>query len=102
MGCFFVLLGGLAPRFAFFVFWILRPARVDAVFDTFIWPALGIIFVPLATLLYAVLYTPGVGLTGWEWFWVAMAGLLDVIHWTASAARRQELTPARYQSGPPV
>ena len=54
-----------------------RPALVGAAFSSFIWPLLGIIFLPFATLLYVVLYTPGIGLTGWEWFWVVIAGLLD-------------------------
>jgi hypothetical protein len=92
MGCLLVILGGLAPRLGLFVFWILRPDRVDAAFDTFIWPFLGIIFFPLATLLYAVLWVPG-GLGGWEWFWVVLAGILDVAHWAGSAARRRDLQP---------
>jgi hypothetical protein len=41
MGCLFAVLGGLAPRFAFFVYWILRPAQVDAAFDTWIFPLLA-------------------------------------------------------------
>jgi hypothetical protein len=91
MGCLLALLGGAFPRFALFIFWILRPARVDAAFDTWLLPLLGIVFLPLATLLYAVLYTPGVGLTGWEWFWVVVAGLLDVGHMAASSTQRREL-----------
>src|SRR5262245_48113047 len=65
MGCLFAVIGGIPPRFAFFVWWIMRPAQVDAAFDTFIFPLLGIIFLPLATLLYAVLRTVG-GLSGWR------------------------------------
>ena len=48
---------------------------VDAAFATWIWPLLGIIFLPFATLMYVILYMPGVGLTGWEWFWVVFAAL---------------------------
>ena len=33
----------------------------------------------------------GVGLTGWGWFWVILAVLLDLGHLTASIARRREL-----------
>ncbi|HZX54916.1 MAG TPA: hypothetical protein VFE86_09545 [Ilumatobacteraceae bacterium] len=97
MGCLFAMLAGLFPRFAVVVFWILRPNRFDAAFDTWIVPLLGVAFLPLATLMYVILWEPG-GLTGWEWFWVAIAGVLDVTHWTASAARRNELVPVR--SGP--
>jgi hypothetical protein len=89
MGCLFAVLGGLAPRFAFFVYWILRPSQVDAAFDTWIFPLLGLIFLPLATLLYAVLWTVG-GLSGWAWFWVALAAVLDIGHSAAGAANRNQ------------
>ena len=90
MGCLFAIIGGLAPRFAFFIYWIMRPAQVDAAFDTFIFPLLGLIFLPLATLLYAVLWTVG-GLSGWAWFWVVAAAILDIAH-AASAAARSRFT----------
>jgi hypothetical protein len=88
MGCLLALFAGFFPRFALFLVWILRPLRVDAAFDTFIIPLLGIIFLPFATLMYVLLYTPGVGLLGWEWFWVAVCGVLDVLHWGASYTQR--------------
>ena len=81
MGCLFALMAGIFPRLALFIYWIARPARIDAAFDTFLLPLLGIIFLPFATLIYVLLYTPGVGLTGWEWFWVVVAGLFDILHW---------------------
>jgi hypothetical protein len=80
MGCLFAIFAGIFPRLGLFIIWILRPRLVDAAFDTWIWPALGIIFFPLATLLYVVLYQTG-GLTGWEWFWVGVAAVFDVGHW---------------------
>jgi hypothetical protein len=78
-------------QFAFFIYWIMRPAQVDAAFDTWIFPLLGLIFLPLATLLYAVLWTVG-GLSGWAWFWVALAAVLDIGHSAAAAANRRRLT----------
>lgn len=100
MGCLLAMIGAASPRFGLFVFWVLRPARVDAAFDTFVLPLIGIIFFPMATLLYAVLHTPGAGLDGWEWFWVGVAALFDVAHSSAVAARREELMPRRYQQQP--
>jgi hypothetical protein len=97
MGCLFALFAGVFPRFALIIFWILRPARVDAAFDTWLLPLLGIIFLPLATLMYAVLHIPGDSLGGWEWFWIVLAGVLDVTHWAASATQRDEV--ARLRSG---
>ena len=81
MGCLLVLFGGLFPRLAVLILWIARPERVDAAFSTWLWPLLGIIFLPFATLIYLLLYTPGKGLSGWDWFWVILAALLDIGHW---------------------
>jgi hypothetical protein len=75
-----VLMAAFFPRFALFLTWILRPGRVDAAFDSFIWPLLGIVFFPFATLMYVILHTPGVGLSGAEWFWVGLCALFDLAH----------------------
>lgn len=91
MGCIFAIFAGVFPRLALFIIWIDRPNLVDAAFNTWIWPLLGIFFFPFATLMYVLLYTPGAGLTGWEWFWVIVAALLDAGHWGTSAVRRREL-----------
>jgi hypothetical protein len=88
MGCLFAIFAGIFPRLGLFIIWIVRPKLVDAAFDTWIFPLIGIIFLPFATLMYVILYTPGVGLTGWEWFWVVVAGMLDVLHLAASARQR--------------
>src|SRR4051812_47765905 len=72
MGCLFVFFGSVFPRLTLCMVWIARPARVDAAFDTWIWPLLGVVFLPLTTLLYVVMYQVG-GLRGWDWFWLALA-----------------------------
>jgi hypothetical protein len=90
MGCLFALFGGLFPRLALLILWIARPARIDAAFDTWLWPLLGIIFLPFATLIYVLLYLPGRGVTGWDWLWVVLAGLLDVGHWGSGASQRNQ------------
>jgi hypothetical protein len=91
MGCLFAIFAGLFPRLALFIIWIARPRLVDAAFDTWIFPLLGIVFLPFGTLMYVLLYTPGVGLTGWEWFWVVFAALLDVAHIAASVRQRMQV-----------
>jgi hypothetical protein len=91
MGCLFAMFSGLFPRLALFVLWIAMPALVGAAFNTFLIPLLGIIFLPFATLIYVLFYTPGIGLTGWEWLWVILAGLLDIGHWGASYTQRNQI-----------
>ena len=95
MGCLLAVFAGFFPRLALFIIWILRPNLVDAAFNTWIWPLLGIIFFPFATLLYVILYTPGVGLSGWEWFWVVVVAVLDIAHWGVGyGQRRRSASPA--------
>ena len=91
MGCLFAMFGGLFPRLALLILWIARPALVDAAFTTFILPLLGIIFLPFTTLIYVIVYVPGVGLTGWGVFWVILALLLDIGHWGASYTQRDQV-----------
>jgi hypothetical protein len=91
MGCLFALLAGIFPRLALFIVWVARPALVSAAFSTWLLPLFGIIFLPFATLIYVILYTPGFGLTVWGWFWVILAGLFDIAHLAAGVARRREL-----------
>ncbi|HEY3007227.1 MAG TPA: hypothetical protein VGJ63_04070 [Micromonosporaceae bacterium] len=93
MGCLFALFAGFFPRLAMIMIWILRPSMVDRTFSSWVWPLLGIIFLPFATLIYVVLNQTGRGMTGWEWFWVGVAALLDVVNWGSGAARRGR--PAR-------
>jgi hypothetical protein len=91
MGCLFAIAAGVAPRLAFFIYWIARPGKVDAAFSTVLWPVLGIIFLPLTTLVYVLLYTVGVGVTGGEWFWIVLAFVLDLGHWFAGATQRNQI-----------
>ena len=91
MGFLFALFGGLFPRLALLILWIARPALVAAAFHTFILPLLGIIFLPFTTLIYVIVYIPGVGLSGWGFFWVILALLLDIGHWGASYTQRSQV-----------
>ncbi|GAA3205838.1 hypothetical protein [Actinocorallia longicatena] len=91
MGCLFALLAGVFPRFGLFIVWLARPALVSASFSSWIMPLLGIVFFPLATLLYVIFYASGAGLSGGEWFWVVVAGLCDLAHWAATYSRRNQI-----------
>lgn len=88
MGCLFAIFAGAFPRLALFLVWLVRPRFVDEAFDTWIWPLLGLVFFPFATLMYVLFYTPGIGLVGWEWFWVIFAGVLDLTNLGAGAYAR--------------
>ena len=81
MPCLFALFAGMFPRIADIIIWIARPAIFDAAFKgSWFWPLLGIIFLPFTTLMYIILWSPTLGLYGWDWFWIVLAVFLDLGH----------------------
>ena len=105
MGCLLAIFAGMFPRIALVIFWLARPDRMDAVFTSFVWPVLGIVFLPFTTLIYVLLWQPVTGVTGWDWWWIALAIFLDVAHWGArrepaafGPAQPDRLTRARPQA----
>jgi hypothetical protein len=61
---------------AFLIWWLIRPLYIDSVFKGWIWPLLGLIFLPWTTLMY-VLVAPG-GVVGFDWIWLALSVLADI------------------------
>jgi hypothetical protein len=51
---------------------------------------LGIVFLPLATLFYVVLWSPA-GLVGWDWFWLVLAFFLDLGAASSGYANRDRM-----------
>ena len=87
----FAVFAGIFPRLGLFIIWVARPERVDAAFDSFIWPLLGLILLPFATLIYVILWQVG-GLSGWDWFCVG--------HYPVSRSRSHAMS-ADWPSTPP-
>src|SRR5688572_1391326 len=79
------LMAAFAPRLVFLILWIARPVYIDAVFDTFIFPLIGLIFLPFTTLMWVLLDAPPIGVEGWDWLWIVMAVILDLTHYVSSA-----------------
>jgi hypothetical protein len=50
-GCLLAFGAAFVPRLVLILAWIFSP-RWDLTFDTWIWPALGIIFAPYTTIMY--------------------------------------------------
>jgi hypothetical protein len=82
------------PRLGTLLIWLARPAMFMAAFGgNYIWPILGIIFLPFTTLMYVILWSPGIGLTTWDWLWLVLAVVLDVMHWGQTAYSNRERIP---------
>ena len=76
MCCFFTTVLFLGPRAAVLIWWLVRPIYYQAVFQSFIWPLLGLIFAPWTTLMYLLVATRGI--IGFDWVWLGIAVLADL------------------------
>ena len=92
MGCLLVLLSAFAPRLVVVFAWIARPAYFDSVFDTWIWPLLGLIFLPFTTLMWLFLGAPPEGVEGLDWLWIVLAVLLDLSHYANTYEQRDTVS----------
>jgi hypothetical protein len=101
MGCLLVLLSAFAPRLVVVFAWIARPAYVDSVFDTFIWPLLGLIFLPFTTLVWLLLGSPPLGVHGLDWLWVGLAVCLDLSHYANTYGQRDTISAGMGQNPSP-
>jgi hypothetical protein len=94
MPCLFALFAGMFPRLGTLFIWLARPRLFSAAFNgSWFWPLLGIIFLPFTTLMYVILWSPGVGLGGWDWVWLGMGVVIDLMHWSSSVYSNRDKLP---------
>jgi hypothetical protein len=89
--CLIFLLALFAPRVAFALMWIFGD-RVDLAFSSWIWPLLLLIFLPWTGIMYSLMWSPIVGVDGAEWIVIVLAVIVDLMSWSARAAK------SRYRS----
>jgi hypothetical protein len=94
MPCLFALVAAAFPRLGTLFIWLARPAMFNAAFNgSWLWPVLGIVFLPFTTLMYVILWSPVFGLYGWNLFWLILAVFIDISHWTSSAYYNRNRIP---------
>lgn len=87
-GCLIAMVASVAPRLVIILAWLFSD-RWDAVWDTWIWPLLGFIFLPYTTIMYVLVWTPATGISGWDWLWIGLGVLLDIMKWGQIANNRK-------------
>jgi hypothetical protein len=85
MCCFFLALVALGPRFALLMIWLFGD-RVELAFDSWIWPLLGVVFLPWTTLAYVLSWSAVGGVSGGEWVFVAIGFVADLATYSARKA----------------
>jgi len=93
MCCFLTLLAFLGPRAALAFWWIVDMGRFNMVYNTFIFPFLGFLFLPFTTLMYTLLWQPLVGVTGFAWVWLGLAVVLDIASYSGGAYGNRNRIP---------
>jgi hypothetical protein len=91
MCCFFTTLLLLGPRFAVLIWWLVRPVYFNTIFNTWILPLLGLIFLPWTTLMYLVV--GGAGVVGFDWLWLGLALIADIASYGGGAYGNRERIP---------
>jgi hypothetical protein len=88
MCCLALTAGFIGPRVALFIWWVFG-SKVDAAFDSWVWPLLGLIFLPWTTLAYVVAWGPLEGVSGLGWLVVAIGLAGDICTYSARSAKRR-------------
>ena len=84
MPCLIALFALISPRLALF-FVLLFSNWIDRAFDGWVVPVLGFFLLPWTTLAYVVMYSTGTReVSGFEWFIVGLAFLIDLSSWSQS------------------
>jgi hypothetical protein len=84
------MLAAFAPRLVIILAWLFSD-RWDIVWDTWLWPLLGFIFLPYTTIMYVLVWNIASGVSGWDWLWIGLGFLLDIMKWGQIAANRRSV-----------
>lgn len=91
MCCFFTALVFFGPRLGVLVYWLIPAGRlrIAGTFNTFIWPLLGLIFLPWTLLMYIIVVGPG-SIVGFDWVWLGLGLLVDILSYGSGGYSNRE------------
>ena len=87
MCCFLTALLIAGPRLAILVWWIYNPVYIDALFQSWIWPLLGWLFLPWTTLMYMTV--AGGGIIGFDWIILGIGVFADMASYFGGYSERR-------------
>lgn len=89
LGCLLSIFIVFAPRVMLILAWIFSD-RWDIVWNGWFLPLLGIIVAPYTTIMYMLVWSP-TGIAGWDWMWIILGVMLDVMKWAQVAQNRNQI-----------
>jgi hypothetical protein len=80
VGCLLVLAAFFSPRLVLFLLFLFTE-RLSIAFNSFWVGLVGFLFLPWATMFFALAYHPIEGVTGIGWVFVGLGLLIDLSSW---------------------
>jgi hypothetical protein len=101
LGCAFIALTMTFPRLGLVLVWAFTSWVEYAFNGSWVWPLLGLIFLPFATLFYVLVDVASRGsINLGGWIFVGLGVLLDAMHWGQVVTNRQNAQTLYVQYGP--
>ena len=88
IGCLVILFALISPRLALFALWLFSDLLSRA-FDSWLVPFLGFFLLPWTTLAYAAMWSSSDRVSGFEWFIVILAFVIDLGSYARSGRERR-------------
>ena len=108
LGCLLAFSIAVAPRLVLVLAWIFGDYWDRVWQGDWVWPLLGIIFLPFTTIMYMLVWTPtiggGSGIEGWDWMWILLGLVMDLSKWAGLWGNKDKATEQAqryYPSGAP-
>ncbi len=80
LGCLLALGFAFAPRVMLVLAWVFSDRWAYVWGGDWIVPLLGVVFLPFTTIMFMLVWKPS-GVEGWDWMWVILGLILDLMHW---------------------
>ena len=90
LGCLLVIRFSIAPRVMLVLAWLFSDRWQVVWGGEWLWPLLGIIFLPYTTIMYVLVWTAN-GIEGWDWIWMILGLILDLMHWGQWFEKRRQV-----------
>jgi hypothetical protein len=90
-GCLFAVLAVLSPRLALVILWIFTPMVSVAFNNNWLWPLLGLVFLPFTTLMFVLVVAPLGPTVFWGWLLVLFGLLMDLRGYFDAYAHRGQI-----------
>lgn len=80
LGCALAFAIVVAPRVMLLLAWLFSERWDNVWGGAWLWPLLGLVIAPYTTVMYMLVWTPA-GIAGWDWMWIGLGVLLDLVKW---------------------